>query len=542
MKKLYLILILAAILRLLWLDRFPAGFDMDEVQVGYNAYSILKTLRDENGNFLPLHTSFYNEARPMLSMYLTSPWIALFGVNVFAVRFSVALLGVFAVFLTYVLVKKLFDDEQLALLSSALFAVSPWHIILSRSTTDGALGLVFFLGSMLLLVSWVKSKGTALLLLTYLSWVVTYFSYIGVRPFIYIHALFWIIFLLVKHRKSQALVLSLMLALFTVLPVWVTIQSGAGLARYRQIGNITPQSAVARLQTSFLEDGGVGLPIVVTRLFHNKVENSAREFFREYFKYVSLNFLFVQGGYPTRYVVPEQTLQYWFEAPFFLLGLFAAVKRFKLSSAYALFWFLAGGLPAALTTEDAPNIQRSVFMLPGFQIITAMGFVFVYRKVQKRAKLLRTLVTVLFVVGVVWEIGRFSHQYTIHQPLHQPWNRNIQFPEIVAYVNQVQSKYDKILISKSGTEPYLYFLFFTKTDPSLAQKLVNDKRNVQGDWDFGEKVRFVRDPCPLNERTVAEGKTLYGNVGECGEVKGAKVVNVVRRPDQTIAMQFLTKE
>jgi len=109
-------------------------------------------------------------------------------------------------------------------------------------------------------------------------------------------------------------------------------------------------------------------------------------------------------------------------------------------------------------------------------------------------------------------------------------------------VNEVQKDYKKILISKSGTEPYLYFLFFTKTDPRLAQKLVIGKRNVQEDWDFGDKIRFVKAPCPMNETTKIENKTLYGNVGECNQVNGTKVVNIIKRPDQTVAMQFLTKE
>jgi len=543
MKKIYLIISIAFLLRVIWLDRFPSGFDMDEVQVGYNAYSILKTLRDENGNFLPLHTSFYDESRPMLSMYLTVPWIALFGLNVFAVRFANALLGAGAVFLTYLLAKKLFADEKLALVSSGLCAISPWHVILSRSSADGGLGLVTLLFSAVLFITWIKTGKIGWLIATYFAWVLTYFSYIGARPFIYIHAFFWIAFLVIKRQKTQAAVLAGIIALFSAFPVWVTIRSGEALSRYRQIGNITPQSAAVRLQIPFLEDASAKQPLVFTRLFHNKVENSLREIFSQYFQYINLNFLFATGGYPIRYRISEQPLQYWFEIPFFLLGIFALVRRLRLSSAYALFWFLVGAVPAALTTEDAPNLQRSVFMLPGFQIITAAGLLFAYKKLNMFKKRWVPVILTLIFMGGSWEIGRFIHQFTVHQPLHQPWHRNVQFQEIVSYVNQVQKDYEKILISKSGTEPYLYFLFFSKTDPELAQKLIIGKRNVEDDWDFGPKIRFVRAACPLEESLKPpEPNVLYGEVGECQGLISAKVVNVVKRPDGTVAMQFLTKE
>ena len=49
------IIVLASILRLYKLDKVPVSLFGDELDVGYHAYSILKTGRDYSGNFLPLH-------------------------------------------------------------------------------------------------------------------------------------------------------------------------------------------------------------------------------------------------------------------------------------------------------------------------------------------------------------------------------------------------------------------------------------------------------------------------------------------------------
>ena len=48
------IVVLAGFLRVHRLGDLPPGFFCDEAGLGYNAYSILETGRDENGVFLPL--------------------------------------------------------------------------------------------------------------------------------------------------------------------------------------------------------------------------------------------------------------------------------------------------------------------------------------------------------------------------------------------------------------------------------------------------------------------------------------------------------
>jgi len=49
------IVVLAAWLRISRLGDLPAGFYCDEAGLGYNAYSLLKTGRDENGTHWPLY-------------------------------------------------------------------------------------------------------------------------------------------------------------------------------------------------------------------------------------------------------------------------------------------------------------------------------------------------------------------------------------------------------------------------------------------------------------------------------------------------------
>jgi hypothetical protein len=79
--RIYLIVIIAiaALLRFLFLDTIPQGFNCDEAADGYDAYSILATLRDRYGKFLPFFfKTLGNDYREGLFTYLIVPSIQIF--------------------------------------------------------------------------------------------------------------------------------------------------------------------------------------------------------------------------------------------------------------------------------------------------------------------------------------------------------------------------------------------------------------------------------------------------------------------------------
>ena len=79
-----LIIIVASILRLWQLSKVPSSPDWDEVALGYNAYSIMQTGRDEYGKFLPIILRSFDDYKPALYAYLAMPTISIFGLSVFS--------------------------------------------------------------------------------------------------------------------------------------------------------------------------------------------------------------------------------------------------------------------------------------------------------------------------------------------------------------------------------------------------------------------------------------------------------------------------
>ena len=222
-----MVFLLAGILRFYRLGEIPAGFYRDEAFLGYNAYSILQTGKDMSGNFLPIHLQSFLYS-PAGYSYFSIPFIKIFGLNPFSVRFASAFFGTLTVLMTYFLVKKMFDKlafgNKLSVISAFLLAISPWHINLSRTATENTI-VVFFiaLGSWLYLL-YLKNNKFLLLILSFLFFVLTLLIYQASRAFLpffipLIVILFWQNKLLFKRLVFivSLFLLTIILPLFLIL-------------------------------------------------------------------------------------------------------------------------------------------------------------------------------------------------------------------------------------------------------------------------------------------------------------------------------------
>src|SRR3989338_1229337 len=140
---LILIVILAFFLRFYKVTDIPPALNWDEVSIGYNAYSILKTGKDEWGNLLPVHFKSYGEYKLPAQIYLSIPGIAIFGLNELGVRVTPVVYGTLTVLLIFFLGRSLFQSNLVGLASAFLLAISPWHIHLTRASFESSLATFF---------------------------------------------------------------------------------------------------------------------------------------------------------------------------------------------------------------------------------------------------------------------------------------------------------------------------------------------------------------------------------------------------------------
>ena len=147
-KKLWIIIFLTGtILRFVSLSNYPAGFTPDEASFSYNAYSLLKTGRDEWGTpfwQLPVTglKSFGDYKLPLYS-FLAVPGVKIFGLNEFSARLPNALLGSLAILAIYALLLAVTKNNFIATFSAFFVSLSPWAVPLSRGAFEANLAIFF---------------------------------------------------------------------------------------------------------------------------------------------------------------------------------------------------------------------------------------------------------------------------------------------------------------------------------------------------------------------------------------------------------------
>jgi len=172
------IICLASFLRLYKLDQIPPGVNRDEASIGYTAYSLIQTGKDEYGKPFPLSFQSFGDWKLPLYIYITIPFIKVFGVTELAVRLPSAIAGIISVGLTFFLVEYLFASTSLSFLSMALLAISPWHLHLSRVESESNLAVLFTVIGLLFFFRGIK-KQPIFLIGSSLFFALCYFTYHG---------------------------------------------------------------------------------------------------------------------------------------------------------------------------------------------------------------------------------------------------------------------------------------------------------------------------------------------------------------------------
>lgn len=533
---LVLILLLAAFLRFYQLEKVPPGFHIDEVTVGYNAYSLMETGKDENGNLLPLYIDSFGDFRPAGYFYLTIPSVMIFGVNEFAVRFPSVFFGILTVLLVFFLVEEIFQKRFVSFLSSFLLAISPWHIVVSRATSESSVALfLIVLGTYLFLLG-IKKEKIKYFLLSFLSFFLSFFVYHSPRVFVPLLAfgflgLSW---RKLKTKRAKTLVVGFLIACLITSLLVIFLSQGAG--RFKQVSIFNHPGVQLRLNEQIREEKA-GISIFLVRAFHNKAVNYGLETLSNYGKHFSFDFLFIKGGLPIRYLVPEAGLLYLIELPFLLIGIFLVLKSKKDFPLLFIYWMLIGPVAASLTFEDIPNIQRAFFVLPSFQVLTAYGFYQVY-KILKKERLIKNLLISGSLLFLIFNFSYFFHQYLVHQRAYRPWNRNYGFKELISVLNELDIGYDQIVLTKAPNDPYIYILFYNRYDPSSYHQYA--PRREKDRWGFDQYVFVPRDcPSHIKDEVVQDDKILFVDKGECKLRPYVQVIKTIYREDNTPVFQLV---
>jgi 4-amino-4-deoxy-L-arabinose transferase-like glycosyltransferase len=540
MKKIFLILILlvALFLRFYKLEAFPVGYHIDEISFGYNAWSLMETGADEYGVEFPLHLKAFGDYRPALYAYFLIPFFKIFGIKDYVVRYPSALFGALLVLPMYFCALFIFKREKVALAASFLAAISPWGIIVSRASSETIISLFFFLVGLAVSLLAVDRKKTSLFLISFFSWFLSLLFYHAARLFVPIFLILFFGLLWQKIKPRERLVCGIFYLLLIILPLAMIFTSFQGKARLEAVSVFHYPEVRLVLDEQIREEGGLASPLV-TRFFHNKPLNYGLKILENYGNLLNINFLFLKGGLPIRYLVPNSGLFYLVELPLLLIGIFLLIKVPRNSFAKRLVfgWLLIGFLPAAMTSLETPNIQRSIFALPPILclIAYAIGKSFDFFKKRYSPKMVYLAISLL-VLGYAYFFLSFLHQYFIHLKVNKPWYRMYEMKELVQKVTAIEGDYEKVVVTKNTTAPYIYFLFYNKIEPEYFQK-TGGGLEPKETWEFDQHL-FNGQDCPLLEEKNPSEDRLYVERSLCDLAPWIKVIDEIRRSDGSVALRL----
>ncbi len=531
MKKILIILtiLLAFLVRFWRLDNLPAQLNIDEVAMGYSAYSILLTGHDEWGKFMPLSFASVGDYKTPIPIYLMALSEKIFGLNQFGIRFFPSLFSFLAIFVYFYIAKKYFYKHQEPVyLLLLLLSLSPWAIYFARYGYEvnelllwfGLYLLVFFkfltnpkpwqvfsLGTLYLISS--LTYNPAKLFIPLLSLIVWFHHTCA-------HKLFGNYLSLLKN-PTTIVIISLLLFLFY--PFFTVHLFGEGAMRARSvfISNDYEYARVFKERLSILP------------LFQlNSIFILFSFWWQRLLEYFSPNFYLFTGlllTSPEQFGVGVSNLA---EYVLFIIGIISLLRQNNKQDLpidkrmILLGWFILGLIPASLANNPQQPL-RSLVSYPAYIFICFEGLLYLFGKT--RSYLLYLPLLFLYIFGLF----KSADFYLVHFPVQLYESKHYGWLDMAKFVNDHAKEYDKVIVDprfgRAGPYivgvPHLYFLYQSKYDPSHYQSQIatqSGKTNFDNiyfeninwfSYDHSQNTLYVGSPWSFPLRDISPQQIIY---------------------------------
>ncbi len=524
--KLFLIILcLAFVLRFYQLGQIPLSLDWDEASNAYNAYSILKTSRDEYGTFLPLTNRSFDDYKPPLYMYLNVPTVAIFGLTPFAARLPSAFFGFLTVPLIYFLTKKLFENSNLKLeignwkleiatVAMLLLAISPWHIQFSRVGFEANVGL--FTATAAVTTFLYGLKNWKLLALSSVLLGLSMYSYHTER--IVVPLLFLSAFVIWRDEifsvAKKYLGLFLAISFVIVLPLAFTPQNVI-LQRFETTTGNSTLDDINKSIKFLSQDQNAHFPL--GNIIDNRRLVIGKTYLANYLSHFDLNFLFIKGDDNFRHHVGGMGMFYLFELPLLILGIIRLIGDRNKAKYFVFAWLLVSPLAAALASPS-PHAIRSLPEVIPLEIIVSYA---IYYLISEKLRFKNFIIPAL----AIWAVLSFliyTENYWRHYPDDFASFWQFGYLQAAQSTEKIKDRYQRIEIDHSLEQAYIFWLFTTKYDPKQYQ--------AKGSRSHFDKYYFdAKPPLNANELYVSDAKIFPQDFD---------IIETINNPDGTPAIQI----
>lgn len=431
------------LVRLLFVGQFPCGFNQDEASAGYDAFAILNYGIDRNGIPNPIHLIAWGSGQNIAYSWLCMPFIALFGLSVFSVRLPMAIVGSISVVIFYLFLKNVYNnDKKYIYIGTFLFAIFPWHIMKSRWGLESNLFPDLILWASYFISVFCKNNKSRYLYIAFAILGFSAYSYGIAYCFLPFFTLGLLTYMYVTKKITiPKAIISLAILTVIALPIIVFVI----------------------INTFDLPEINLGI-FTIPRLYQNRHTEMASVFSDNFIKTSLSNFvnslkiLLTQEDGLLWNSMRFYGITYVIALPLTLWGIILSFSKPHRTSCDLLeyimnFWFIASVILLFVVT---PNINRiNIIMIP-MMFYTIVGTA----ELANMAKHLNIFVYAIFAVLFVMFTATYFTSY----------QKDIK-PSFFYGLGDAISEADTsgaelVYVTDSVNSPYIFSLFYTKTDPN----------------------------------------------------------------------------
>jgi len=496
MFKKYLTPILLIIISLLSVGLFfykmnvsPPALNADEAANAYDAYSILKTSKDQYGNTMPLRFKSFGDNKLPLLTYLAVPFIKAFGLTEIGIR-MVNLPFVFLFpFVIYLLAQEIFNKKRVSLLAALLSTLAPGLQMLGRQAHEGYMTVFFLTLLAYFFFKLIKKPLFINYFLFFSTLLISLFGYHFSRLWAGLYFCLFLFFTFKKIlSKWSSLIFVLVVILFGITDI---VYQPARIKSLLFFNNPGFLDKVSELQS----EGG-------NRIIYNKLTIGLKDVFFENLKYFSPQFLISTGDENPRFGYPGISPITVFEYLFIFIGIYFLFKN-KEKWRYLILLFLLFSPISGSLSWAGVSITRSAFIFIPIVIISAYGIV---NFLNKKSVFTYFILTTLYLIPLFYSWDFYFNHYPKRPIVIRSWQAG--YKELSEYVSKNYNDYDNFYVTQKNGQPYIFLLFYLQYPPEKYQKI--SSLSGPDKFGFGQVEHFDKFVFSMNSNTEVKRSVLIG--------------------------------
>jgi hypothetical protein len=484
--------------RFVSLGTVPTSLSHDEVDLIIQAHSVKLTGRDLSGSWSPLSLLPNEATMAELGPVINLPALSLLPNSLFSAHVTTAILGSFYPLLIVLLLFSWGFSKQVAWLSGFMLALSPWHLLFSRTTLEQPTSLFFYTLSWLFLSRiFNKNNNLKVLILSIFAFIIFYslgfYTYHGYKFALPLLTAVIVTFNFLRSvNPKRRLLLVIIMGIIASLYLRTYFHQSSYMGRQSEIVYLDQPTFAKKVD----HDRTLSiLPDKLNQLFVNKPFAMLRLATSKYLETISPVQLFLTGEQNGVFATGRTGYLYVFLLPFVLIGISKLLTSDKYEERAILILLLISPLATILHKNGSFAFRSAIFIV----ILTITSVIGIEYLNKRFPKLHLTLVAIsLTLVSFV----HFCYVYFGYYPVESSRAYFFADRTLATYLSHRND--EKILVIDPQPRYIMSYLVLTKEHisldtltPLVGHYSPSEEKNI-----IMLKNLTIRRDCPETEEEV----------------------------------------